>query len=73
MPHTQIRKIVGQIRPDRQTLLWSATWPREVQGIANDLLRNSYKVGLVGVLRAAHMHTRRHAPIMEMGLWVMRL
>uniref|UniRef100_A0A915DTT1 RNA helicase n=1 Tax=Ditylenchus dipsaci TaxID=166011 RepID=A0A915DTT1_9BILA len=24
----QIRKIVGQIRPDRQTLMFSATWPR---------------------------------------------
>lgn len=27
----QIRKIVSQIRPDRQTLMWSATWPKEVQ------------------------------------------
>jgi ATP-dependent RNA helicase DDX5/DBP2 len=27
----QIRKIVSQIRPDRQTLLFSATWPKEVQ------------------------------------------
>ena len=27
----QIRQIVSQIRPDRQTLLWSATWPREIQ------------------------------------------
>ena len=23
----QIRTILSQIRPDRQTLLWSATWP----------------------------------------------
>jgi superfamily II DNA/RNA helicase len=30
----QMRKIVSQIRPDRQTLLWSATWPREVKSIA---------------------------------------
>ena len=28
----QIRKIVDMIRPDRQTLMWSATWPKEVQG-----------------------------------------
>ena len=27
----QIRKIVDQIKPDRQTLMWSATWPKEVQ------------------------------------------
>lgn len=28
----QIRKILEQIRPDRQTLMWSATWPKEVKG-----------------------------------------
>ena len=27
----QIRKIVDLIRPDRQTLMWSATWPKEVK------------------------------------------
>jgi len=35
----QIRKITSQIRPDRQTLLWSATWPREIQKLARDLCR----------------------------------
>lgn len=40
----QIRKIVDQIRPDRQTLLWSATWPKEVQSIARDFLNNPYQV-----------------------------
>ena len=39
----QIRTIVGQIRPDRQTLLWSATWPKEVQNLANDFLQNPYQ------------------------------
>jgi ATP-dependent RNA helicase DDX5/DBP2 len=35
----QIRKIVDQIRPDRQTLMWSATWPKEVQGfIIKDII-----------------------------------
>ena len=33
-----------QIRPDRQTLLWSATWPKEVQGIAQDFLKDYYQV-----------------------------
>merc|ERR1711871_1105465 len=40
----QIRKIVDQIRPDRQTLLWSATWPKEVQNLASDFLKNPYQV-----------------------------
>merc|ERR1712142_414034 len=38
----QIRKIIEQIRPDRQVLMWSATWPREVQQLANDFLHHSY-------------------------------
>lgn len=35
----QVRKIVRDIRPDRQTLMWSATWPKEVQSLARDLCR----------------------------------
>nr|AAD38874.1 p68 RNA helicase [Molgula oculata]AAD38877.1 p68 RNA helicase [Molgula oculata] len=34
----QIRKIISQIRPDRQTLMWSATWPKEVSKLAADFL-----------------------------------
>ncbi|XP_050380101.1 DEAD-box ATP-dependent RNA helicase 20 isoform X1 [Argentina anserina] len=40
----QIRKIVSQIRPDRQTLYWSATWPKEVEQLASKFLYNAYKV-----------------------------
>lgn len=40
----QIRNIVSQIRPDRQTLYWSATWPKEVESLARQFLRNPYKV-----------------------------
>jgi len=35
-----MRKIISQIRPDRQTLYWSATWPREVQALARDLCKS---------------------------------
>lgn len=40
----QIRKIISQIRPDRQTLMWSATWPRDVQQLARDFLNDPYQV-----------------------------
>lgn len=40
----QIRKIVSQIRPDRQTLMWSATWPKEVQALARDFLTDYIQV-----------------------------
>ncbi|RZC02347.1 DEAD-box ATP-dependent RNA helicase 20, partial [Glycine soja] len=39
----QLRKIASQIRPDRQTLYWSATWPKEVEQLARKFLYNPYK------------------------------
>jgi len=42
----QIRKIVSQIRPDRQTLMFSATWPKDVQKLANDFLNNLIQVNI---------------------------
>jgi ATP-dependent RNA helicase DDX5/DBP2 len=42
----QIRKIVSQIRPDRQTLLFSATWPKEVQRLAMDFLNDYIQVNI---------------------------
>ncbi|KAK9909084.1 hypothetical protein WJX75_006925 [Coccomyxa subellipsoidea] len=52
----QIRNIVSQIRPDRQTLLWSATWPKEVQSIASAFLHDFYQVTIGSRdLKANHM------------------
>lgn len=52
----QIRKIVSQIRPDRQTLMWSATWPKEVQQLARDFLQDAYQVHVGSMeLRANEM------------------
>ncbi|TGZ62142.1 hypothetical protein CRM22_007596 [Opisthorchis felineus] len=45
----QIRTIISNIRPDRQTLMWSATWPREVQGLARDFLTNYIQVNIGSV------------------------
>lgn len=51
----QIRKIVDQIRPDRQTVMFSATWPKEVQRLARDYL-NDYIQVTVGSLDLAASH-----------------
>ncbi|KZF22743.1 p68 RNA helicase [Xylona heveae TC161] len=42
----QIRKIIGQIRPDRQTCMWSATWPKEVRQLASDYLNDFIQVNI---------------------------
>eukprot|EP00252_Welwitschia_mirabilis_P004346 TRINITY_DN14673_c0_g1_i4.p1 TRINITY_DN14673_c0_g1~~TRINITY_DN14673_c0_g1_i4.p1 ORF type:complete len:644 (+),score=115.25 TRINITY_DN14673_c0_g1_i4:1554-3485(+) len=42
----QIRKIVNEIPPRRQTLMYTATWPKEVRKIANDLLIDPVQVNI---------------------------
>ena len=42
----QIQKIVSQIRPDRQTTMFSATWPKEVESLAREFLRNPVQINI---------------------------
>ncbi|CZR60029.1 probable p68 RNA helicase [Phialocephala subalpina] len=51
----QIRKILGQIRPDRQTCMWSATWPKEVRALASDYLNDFIQVN-IGSLELSANH-----------------
>lgn len=48
---TQVRSLLGQVRPDRQTLLFSATMPRKVESLVADALTGPVRitVGAVGV------------------------
>jgi ATP-dependent RNA helicase DDX5/DBP2 len=56
----QIRKIVQQIRPDRQTLMWSATWPKEVRRLAEDFLTDYIQVNIGSLdLSASHNITQK--------------
>lgn len=56
-PH--IRAIAGRTRADRQTLMFSATWPSEVQKLALEYLANPAKV-MIGSqdLSASHSVTQ---------------
>lgn len=51
----QIRKIIEQIRPDRQVLMWSATWPKEVRNLAEEFL-NLYIQVNIGSLNLSANH-----------------
>lgn len=42
----QIRKILHQIRPDRQMLMWSATWPKEIRKLAHDFLGDFTQINI---------------------------
>jgi len=61
----QIRKIVSQIRPDRQTLLWSATWPKEIQGLARDFLQDPYQVTIGSLECKANKNVKQIIEVME--------
>jgi ATP-dependent RNA helicase DDX5/DBP2 len=52
----QVRKMTSQCRPDRQTLMWSATWPKDIQRLARDICKEAPVHINVGSLdmRAAH-------------------
>lgn len=52
----QVRKMCTQVRPDRQTLMWSATWPHSVQALAREVCREDPVHINVGArqLRTAH-------------------
>jgi len=52
----QIRKIFEQIRPDRQVLMWSATWPKEVKQLAHDFLNKDYIQINIGSLDLSANH-----------------
>lgn len=55
----QIRKIIGQIRPDRQTCMWSATWPKEVRQLASDYQADFIQVNIGSLdLSANHRITQ---------------
>jgi ATP-dependent RNA helicase DDX5/DBP2 len=50
----QIRQIAELIRPDRQTLMWSATWSKEIQSLANDYLNDPTIVNMGSVDTSAN-------------------
>jgi ATP-dependent RNA helicase DDX5/DBP2 len=55
----QIRKILDQIRPDRQTLMWSATWPKEVQSLARDFMKDFIQVNIGSLDVSANRNVRQ--------------
>ena len=40
----QLRRIIELVRPERQTMMFSATWPREVEQMAREFLTSATQV-----------------------------
>eukprot|EP01113_Clastostelium_recurvatum_P022600 TRINITY_DN2701_c0_g1_i3.p1 TRINITY_DN2701_c0_g1~~TRINITY_DN2701_c0_g1_i3.p1 ORF type:complete len:687 (-),score=170.25 TRINITY_DN2701_c0_g1_i3:243-2243(-) len=56
----QIRQIFSQVRPDRQTLMWSATWPKEVEGLAKEFFKNPIKITVGSTELSANPNVTQH-------------
>ncbi|KAK3763622.1 hypothetical protein RRG08_057043 [Elysia crispata] len=54
----EIKKVMLDIRPDRQTVMTSATWPPAVQEMADRYMKDPFKV-FVGTLDLAAVHSVR--------------
>lgn len=61
----QIRKIIEQIRPDRQVLMWSATWPKSVQTLAEDFLHDYIQINIGSLAPAANHNIRQIVDVCE--------
>ena len=61
----QLRKIVEQIRPDRQTLMFSATWPKEVQRLAHEYLNDFIQVTIGSLDLEANLSITQHVEVLS--------
>ncbi|XP_022910830.1 uncharacterized protein [Onthophagus taurus] len=61
----QIRKIITQIRPDRQVLMWSATWPKQVQALAEEFLVDYIQVNVGSLALTANHNIRQIVDVCE--------
>ncbi|CEF61098.1 Helicase, C-terminal domain and DNA/RNA helicase, DEAD/DEAH box type, N-terminal domain and Helicase, superfamily 1/2, ATP-binding domain and RNA helicase, DEAD-box type, Q motif domain and P-loop containing nucleoside triphosphate hydrolase domain-containing protein [Strongyloides ratti] len=61
----QIRKIIGQIRPDRQTMMFSATWPKEVRNMASEFQKDPAFLNVGSLELSANHNITQHIEIIE--------
>lgn len=68
----QIRMIIQNIRPDRQTVLFSATFPKQVESLARKVLRFPLEI-IVGGRSVASESITQYAEVHDEGEKFMRL
>mmetsp|Transcript_32379 Transcript_32379/g.44361 ORF Transcript_32379/g.44361 Transcript_32379/m.44361 type:complete len:625 (+) Transcript_32379:410-2284(+) len=66
----QMRSIVSNVRPDRQTLMFSATMKKKVEGFAREMLKNEIRI-VVGTIGQANPDIHQVAELLpdEMSKW----
>jgi ATP-dependent RNA helicase DDX42 len=60
----QVHSLLNVVRPDRQTLLFSATLPRKIEALVAEALSNPVRIS-VGLLGAANADIQQRVEIMK--------
>jgi superfamily II DNA/RNA helicase len=60
----QVHSLLNVVRPDRQTLLFSATLPRKIEALVAEALSNPVRIS-VGLLGAANADIAQRVEIMK--------
>lgn len=68
----QIRMIINNVRPDRQTVLFSATFPKQVEGLARKVLKFPLEI-IVGGRSVASSDIKQYVEIHEDSEKMLRL
>ncbi|CAL4190871.1 unnamed protein product [Meganyctiphanes norvegica] len=61
----QIRNIIERINPERQTMMWSATWPEEVQALARDFLKSYIQLNVGSLSLSANPNITQHVKVCD--------
>lgn len=60
-----IRKLIGACQKQRQTLMFSATWPESIQQLASEFLNNPVKIGVGSTRLAANQNITQIVEVLE--------
>jgi ATP-dependent RNA helicase DDX42 len=60
----QVRSIMGQVRPERQTAMFSATFKRAVEGLARDLLRDPVRI-TIGSVGESNKDIQQYSEVLQ--------
>ena len=61
----QIRNIIERIPKQRQTLMWSATWPDDVRELAQDFLHDYIQVNVGSTELCANHNIKQYVAVMQ--------
>ena len=56
----QVRSICSQMRPERQSLMFSATWPKEIQKLASQFMRDFIRINVGSTELRANPDVTQH-------------